>query len=96
MVKESGLKERDIQTLLISELKKQGIECRRVQWQGRDGAPDLLVFVNGGVWIETKAPGQKVRANQAREHQKMRDADMRILIIDSIGDVHRFTLELLK
>lgn len=96
MANEKALKERDIQTLLISELKKQGIECRRVQWQGRDGAPDLLAFVAGGVWIETKAPGKKVRPNQALEHFKMRECGMHVVVIDSVEDVHRFTLEVLK
>ena len=88
--------ERDIQKALIAELARQGIECRRVQWQGRDGAPDLLAFVNGGIWIETKAPGKKVRLNQSLEHEKMRRAGMRVIVIDSMEDVHRLTLELLK
>ena len=88
--------ERDIQKALITELARQGIECRRVQWQGRDGAPDLLAFVNGGIWIETKAPGKKVRPNQSLEHLKMLKAGMRVIVIDSMDDVHRLTLELLK
>lgn len=96
MAKESGLKERDIQTLLISELKKMGIECRRVQWQGRDGAPDLLAFINGGIWIETKAPGKKVRPNQSLEHFKMRECGMHVVVIDSVEDVYRFTLGALE
>ncbi len=79
------LKENQIETFLISELKKIGVETRKVKWLGRDGAPDRLILHAGGIWIELKRPGELPRANQLLEHEKMIKAGMRVIVIDSMG-----------
>ncbi len=81
------MRESQIENRLIKELKKLGIETRKVQWIGRDGAPDRLILANGGIWVELKAPGEKPRLNQVIEHKKMRAAGMRVEIIDSIQQI---------
>jgi len=88
------MRESQIENRLIKELKKLGIETRKVQWIGRDGAPDRLILANGGIWAELKAPGEKPRLNQVIEHKKMRAAGMRVEIIDSPEGVDRLVGEL--
>lgn len=50
-----------------------GGTVRKCAWEGRVGAPDLLVMYSGcHWWIECKAPGKKLRVSQAREGAVMR------------------------
>lgn len=39
------------------------------------------------VWAELKAPGEKARPSQVREHQRMRAMGQWVLVIDSIEGV---------
>ena len=86
--------ERDIEAHLVSSCK--GFEVRKVQWVGRWGAPDRVIFAPGGVvvWVELKAPGKKPRPNQLREHERMRAMGQRVEVIDSIDGVDRLVMEL--
>lgn len=44
------------------------------------------------IWVELKAPGQKAKPHQLREHERMRAMGQRVVVIDSIEGVE----ELLK
>ena len=61
-----------------------GGEIRKVQWQGRVGAPDWLVMMLGGaVFVEAKAPGEVPRRSQIVEFSRIsRASGMPILVID--------------
>lgn len=63
--------------IVAARLKRRiasvGGECRKVAWEGRIGAPDLLVMANGRhVFVETKAEGQVPRPSQEREFTRLR------------------------
>lgn len=90
------MKEKEVEAYLVKRVKELGGECRKVQWIGRIGAPDRLVMlpwiVNGcvtipTVWVELKAPGQKARPSQVREHERMRAMGQHVVVIDSIEGV---------
>lgn len=97
------VRERDIEAHLVKRVKELGGECRKVQWVGRNGAPDRLVMlpmhlVTGSVlaknrgysltiWVELKAPGKLPTALQLREHERMRAMGQRVEVIDSIESV---------
>lgn len=91
------MRESDIERHLVKRVKELGGEVRKVQWIGRNGAPDRLVMLpfrpksnmaaDTTVWVELKAPGQKPRPNQIREHAKMRAMGQRVVVIDSIEGV---------
>jgi hypothetical protein len=99
------MRERDIEAHLVKRVKELGGEVRKVQWVGRNGAPDRLVMlpmhlVTGSVlaknrgysltiWVELKAPGAKPRPTQLREHERMRAMGQRVEVIDSIEGVER-------
>lgn len=39
------------------------------------------------IWVELKAPGEKAKAHQVREHERMRRMGQRVEVIDSIEGV---------
>jgi hypothetical protein len=86
------MRERDIEAYLVRRVKEIGGEVRKVQWIGRRGAPDRLVMrpptsdrdYETLVWVELKAPGEKVKPHQAREHERMRCMGQRVEVVDSL------------
>lgn len=64
-------------------VKALGGETRKVEWSGRRGAPDLLVLLPGHhFFIEAKAPGEKPRPEQLREHERLRKAGFDVFVLD--------------
>lgn len=78
-------------------MKKLGCVVRKCQWVGRVGAPDLFIMVPGTVtkdtgyhfWVEVKAPGEKPKPHQVREHKAMEQAGCRVYVHDNAADVVR-------
>lgn len=89
------MRESTLEKYLLLSLKKINIETRKVKWLGRDGAPDRLILVKGGIWVELKAPGKLPRANQVDEHTVMRSAGMRVEVIDSKEQIDELIRELM-
>lgn len=82
------MKERDVENYLVERVRAAGGEVRKVQWIGRNGAPDRFVMLKGlSMWVELKAPGEKPRPSQVREHERMRSMGQRVEVIDSLDGV---------
>lgn len=92
------MRESTIEQYLVDRVKVMGGEVRKVKWIGRHGAPDRLVmlpavtFINGqpasgAIWVELKAPGEKPKPHQQREHERMRRMGQRVEVVDSIERV---------
>lgn len=97
------MRESDIEKHLVKRVKEIGGEVRKVKWIGRNGAPDRLVMLPPAerknrkagepysrppsTWVELKAPGEKVKPHQAREHERMRRMGQHVVVIDSIEGV---------
>lgn len=81
--------ERDIEAYIVAQVYFLGGEVRKVKWIGRRGAPDRFVMLPGrrAFWVELKAPGQKAKPHQIREHARMRAMGEIVHVIDSIADV---------
>lgn len=84
------IKERDVEKYLKTAVKTAGGEVRRVSWQGRRGAPDDVVFLNGVHFAECKAPGKKPEPHQTREHDRMLKHGVPVVILDSFEAVDDF------
>ena len=68
----------------LARCKALGLDVRKCAWEGRRGAPDRFVMVNGHhYWIEFKAPGEKLRPHQEREIARMEKSGCRVFVIDS-------------
>lgn len=90
------MRESDVEKHLVKRVRELGGEVRKVQWVGRNGAPDRLVmlppeaYVDDAhccIWVELKAPGQKAKPHQLREHARMQAMGQRVVVIDSIDGV---------
>ena len=69
-----GIKERDIAEYLKKRVTEYGGIYRKLSYEGRSDAPDYLVMIGGAhFFVETKAPGEKLRPSQTREFTKMFD-----------------------
>lgn len=70
--------------------KKQGGDTRKVEWSGRRGAPDLLILLPGKhFFVEAKAPGEKPRPEQLREHERLRAAGFSVYVVSSEAEAER-------
>lgn len=83
------MRESEIETYLVLRVKGMGGEVRKVRWVGRNGAPDRLVMLpdRPALWIELKAPGEKPRPHQVREHERMRRMGQVVAVVDSLDGV---------
>lgn len=62
-----------------------GGDTRKCRWEGRAGAPDLLILLDGRhLWVEVKAPGKRPGAHQLREHERLRAAGCDVFVVDSL------------
>lgn len=92
------MREAEIEKYLVERAKALDGEVRKVRWIGRRGAPDRLVMLPTPLalakswapstfWVELKAPGQKPKPHQLREHERMRRMGQRVEVVDSIERV---------
>ena len=93
------MRERDVEQYLVEQVKAKGGEVRKVKWIGRHGAPDRIVMLpptplGGGIrlpgktlWVELKAPGEKAKPHQVREHERMRRMGQHVEVVDSFERV---------
>lgn len=84
------IKERDIEAYLKKRVQEHGGEYRRVQWIGRRGAPDDIVFLRGAHFVECKAPGKEPEPHQEREHNRMRAQGIAVTVLDTHRGVDLF------
>jgi hypothetical protein len=82
---DKGTRESYIEQQVIKRAKKNGWLVRKLQWIGRNGAPDRF-FAKGGViiFVEFKQTGKEPRPDQAEEHQTMRNYGVHVIVIDNI------------
>lgn len=82
------MRENTIEQYLVEQVKAKDGEVRKVKWIGRNGAPDRIVMLpDRTVWVELKAPGEKCRPHQIREHERMRRMGQRVEVVDSFEGV---------
>lgn len=77
-----------VSSALRQSVINHGGEIRKVQWQGRAGAPDWLVMLCGcALFVETKAPGEVPRRSQIVEFRRIYHAScIPVLVIDRAED----------
>lgn len=92
------MRESEIEEYLVERVKALGGEVRKVRWVGRRGAPDRIVMLparlpegsgwtDPTIWVELKAPGEKTKPHQLREHERMRRMGQRVEVVDSLKGV---------
>lgn len=78
------MREKEIESKLVSEVKKRGGVCLKWVCPSFDGMPDRLIFLPAGKFglVETKAPKQKPRALQLSRHRLLAKLGFKVYIID--------------
>ena len=74
-----------IEKHLVAEVKKAGVVAFKFVSPGRRSVPDRIVLLPGGrlVFVECKAPGKAPRADQLREHERLRELGFTVVVLDS-------------
>lgn len=79
-----------VQAYAMVEFKRLGGLVRKIRYEGRNGCPDLLVLLPGGVvlFIEVKKDERiGPDPHQAREHKRMRQRGTNVHTVGSIEQV---------
>ncbi|PHM39301.1 nuclease p44 [Xenorhabdus mauleonii] len=79
------IREDVIEKHLVNEVKKAGGIAYKFVFPGRRGVPDRIVVLPKGrvVFVECKAPGEKPRPDQLREHERLRALGQKVVVLDS-------------
>lgn len=84
-----------VQKAIMLAVKAAGGFVRKMAWEGRVGAPDLIIIINGTVtFVEVKRPGEKPRATQVLEHRRMRKRGADVRVVDNEKDGLKLVAEL--
>ena len=88
----NGLKEKDIESYLVAEVKK--LKGKSYKWvsPGTVGVPDRLVFLPGGISfiIELKRPGEKTRPNQDRQISILKGLGQIVDVLDTKEKIDKY------
>ena len=81
----SARKEGKVELAIEAEAKAQGGEYRKLKFIARNGAPDKMCLLPGGIvaFIEAKAPGEKPERHQIMEMNSMRALGVRCTWVNS-------------
>ena len=89
--------ERTVEQRFVRRCRETGILQRKFSSPGHKGVPDRIAVINGRVYfVELKAPGKFLRADQMREHEKLRIAGAHVFTIDSMEGVDYFIEKVTK
>ncbi|CDG88421.1 VRR-NUC domain-containing protein [Xenorhabdus bovienii] len=80
-----NIRESVIEDHLVKEIKKAGGIAYKFVSPGRRSVPDRICVLPGGrvVFVECKAPGEKPRPDQLREHERLRALGCEVVVLDS-------------
>lgn len=79
------IRESTVENNLVKKVKAAGGTAYKFTSPGRKAVPDRLVLLPGGrvVFVECKAPGEMPRADQVREHNRLRALGFKVVVLDS-------------
>lgn len=81
-----------VQKHLMAEAKKRGALVRKLSYEGRKNATDLLLVFPGNniYFVETKAPGEKPRASQVLEHKRLMSRGAKVYVVGTTEAADEF------
>lgn len=78
------MREREVESHLIEELKKIGLTCVKFVPDQRPGMPDRVVLLPDSrvLWVETKKPkGGRVATLQKYRHRELRNMGHEVVVV---------------
>lgn len=90
------MQESRIEKRLKKEIEKIGGKALKFVSPGMSGIPDRIILLSQGriVFVELKAPGEKLRALQEYRAKELKVLGFRVEMIDSIEKVDEFVREM--
>ncbi len=88
--------EGEIQAYLKRRVEMLGGAFRKVSWEGRRGAPDVLIWWPGPnfAFVEVKAPNGRLASHQKREIDRLREAGFNVAVVFTKEDVDEIVFAL--
>lgn len=89
---EGRMRESSIERRLVQVVRQHGGLALKLTSPNIAGVPDRLVLLPGGrvVFVELKAPGQKLRPLQQKRKRQLEALGFRVAVIDSREEIDRF------
>lgn len=89
------MREKDIEKILVSEVRKLGGRAYKWVSPGNDGVPDRIVFLPGGppVFVELKTETGKLSALQEVQITRLRELGQDVRVLKGIQEVRDFLAE---
>jgi hypothetical protein len=85
------MRESIIESYLVQEVERRGGICEKHVSPGRRSVPDRLVTWRGVMdLVETKAPGEKARKDQERDHERRADLGILVWLLDTHAKVDAY------
>ena len=83
------MREKNIETSLVAEVRRRGGLAPKFVSPGLDGVPDRLILLPGGkiVFAELKAPGKTLRPLQALRKRQLEKLGFRVFVIDDAEQI---------
>lgn len=90
------MEENRIEKYLKKQVEKIGGKSYKWNPTGVNGVPDRIVLLPGGriIFVETKAPGKKLRKLQEYRAKELRYLGFRVECIDTVEKVDLFVKEI--
>lgn len=92
---QNNIRENSIEQRFKNEVKKRGGRALKFTSPGTCGVPDRIVLIPGGrtVFVELKAPGEKLEPLQQKRAQELRSLGYQVYCLDSNAAIDRFVAE---
>ena len=83
------MREKNIETRLVAEVRRRGGLAPKFISPGLDGVPDRLILLPGGkfAFAELKAPGKTLRPLQALRKRQLEKLGFRVFVIDGTEQI---------
>lgn len=80
----TAIRERTLEKYLARKVRETGGMAYKLTVFGRRGVPDRLLLMPGGrlIFVECKAPGEKPRPEQLREHERLEALGFTVVVLD--------------
>lgn len=90
------MREKDIEKILVSEVKKLGGRAYKWTSPGNDGVPDRIVIFPGRppVFVELKADNGKLTALQKIQIERLKDLGQKVRVLYGIDGLSQFFQDL--
>ena len=91
------MKEKNIETKLVSAVRQHGGLCPKFVSPGLDGVPDRIILLPGGriAFAEMKAPGKKMRSLQVKRKGQLEALGFRVYCIDRPEQINTVIAEVI-